>query len=315
MGKYKRIYLEIGVIICIALLCLLLCLLFIKPGEKVEVHFSPGGNIQNLIISKIDRAQEKVEVAMFAFTSKELAWALIRANNRGVKTRVILDGGFIENEFSKHSFLYDREVKVKINLNHLPIPGIGKSYGKMHNKFAVIDGKTVITGSYNWTASAEERNEENLLIFPCSPCLAKIYEKEFDKIWEGGALLSERRIKKTLQEYPVISASDIDSLKQNANKIVKVYGTVYSVYHSEGSNPYFLHFGPDPSFTAVIFSTAAEKFRQQGFDPHSYRGKEIELLGRVIDHPEYGLEMVLEDPSQIRLGEEKTSTQQYKDAA
>jgi hypothetical protein len=76
-----------------------------------------------------------------------------------------------------------------------------------------------------------------------------------------------------------------------------------------------LHFGPDPSFTAVIFSTAAEKFLQLGLDPHSYGGKEVELLGRVIDHPKYGLEMILEDPSQIRLREEKTSTQQYKDAA
>lgn len=312
MENYKRIYLGLGAIIGIVFLCFL----FVKSRDKVEVHFSPGGNIQNLIISRIDNAQKKIDVAMFAFTSKELAWALIRANNRGVETRVILDGGFIENEFSRHGFLHDRGVEVKVSLNHEPVPGVGKSYGKMHNKFAIIDGKTVITGSYNWTVSAEERNEENLLIFPCSFRLAKIYEKEFDKIWGNGVLLSEVRLKKTFPGFPVISASDIDSLKENAKKVVKVCGTVYSIYHSEGSNTYFLHFGPGGSFfTAVIFSTAAEKFLQLGFDPSSYRGKEVELLGRVIDHPKYGLEMILEDPSQIRLRKEKTRTKQDKDAA
>ncbi|MCD6353370.1 MAG: DUF1669 domain-containing protein [Proteobacteria bacterium] len=312
MEKYKRIYIETGVIVGIALLFIF----FIKPGEEVGVHFSPGGNIQSLIIEKIDSAQKKIDVAMFAFTSKKLAWALIRANNRGVKTRVILDGGFIENEYSQHGVLYDRGVEVKIDRDHRPVSGVGKSYGKMHNKFAVIDGKTVITGSYNWTASAEERNEENILIFSCSYHTAKSYEKEFNKIWGTGILLSESRLKKNLSDFPVISASDIDSIKKNAKKIVKVCGTVYSVYHSKGSNTYFLHLGSgSSSFNAVIFSSSAEKFLQMGLDPYNYQGKRVELFGRIIDHPKYGLEMILEDPSQIRPGNEKTITDKHKDAA
>ena len=52
-----------------------------------------------------------------------------------------------------------------------------------------------------------------------------------------------------------------------------------------------------------------------GLDPHNYQGKRVELFGRIIDHPKYGLEMILEDPSQIRPGNEKTITDKYKDAA
>lgn len=312
MAKYNRIYIEIVTIFVVVLLFIF----FIKHREEVGVHFSPGGNIQSLIIEKIDSAQEKIDVAMFAFTSRKLAWALIEAHKRGIKTRVILDGGFIENEFSQHLILNDRGVEVKIDRDHRSIFGLKKGYGKMHNKFAVIDGKTVITGSYNWTASAEERNEENLLIFPCSSPIAESYEKEFNKMWEGGIFLSERGIKKSFSDFPRISTSDRAKIKKNAKKIAKIYGTVSSVYHSKGSNTYFLHLGSGSSaFTAVIFSSSAEKFLKLGLDPHSYKGKKVELFGRIIDHPKYGLEMILENPSQINLENKKTITDKYKDAA
>jgi len=52
----------------------------------------------------------------------------------------------------------------------------------MHHKFMVIDGKIVVTGSYNWSYGAEERNDENLVVIS-SPDIAKLYEAEFNRIW------------------------------------------------------------------------------------------------------------------------------------
>jgi hypothetical protein len=296
--RNKKVYLGLAVIIGFVFFYFL----FVKPGEKVEVYFSPFGGIQDLIISKINSAQSKIDVAMYAFTNEELAFALVRANNRGIETRVILDGRFIENEFSKDEFLYDRGIRLKVNVNN--IPGTEINYGRMHHKFAIIDDKVVITGSYNWTSSAEKNNYENLLIFPDSRALVRIYEKEFKKLWERG--IHYRRIKESSLNFPIISALDLKNLKEHKKRMVKVRGTVNNVYHSKGSNTYFLHFGPDrSSFSAVIFSSTAKKFLDQGLDPRNYEGKKIEILGQVIDHPKYGLEMILKDPSQIMFMTER----------
>lgn len=296
--RNKKVYLVLAAIIGFVFFYFL----FIKPGEKVEVYFSPFGGIQDLIISKIDSAQSKIDVAMYAFTNEELAFALVRANNRGVETRVILDGKFIENEFSKDEFLHDRGIKLKVDVDH--IPGTEIDYGRMHHKFAIIDDKVVITGSYNWTSSAEKNNYENLLIFPDSRALVRIYEKEFEKLWEKG--IHYKNIKEDSFDFPIISALDLENLKEHERRMIKVRGTVNNVYLSERSNTYFLHFGSDRSyFSAVIFSSVAERFLDQGLDPRNYEGRKIEILGQVIDHPKYGLEMILKDPSQIMFITEK----------
>jgi phosphatidylserine/phosphatidylglycerophosphate/cardiolipin synthase-like enzyme len=52
----------------------------------------------------------------------------------------------------------------------------------MHHKFMVVDGGIVVTGSYNWSHAAEERNDENLIVI-LNPDIATLYEAEFDRIW------------------------------------------------------------------------------------------------------------------------------------
>jgi phosphatidylserine/phosphatidylglycerophosphate/cardiolipin synthase-like enzyme len=61
----------------------------------------------------------------------------------------------------------------------------GETRGIMHHKFAVIDRKVLITGSYNWSRSAETLNGENILIFQSAEPLAEEYRKEFEKLWRG----------------------------------------------------------------------------------------------------------------------------------
>jgi hypothetical protein len=103
-------------------------------------------------------------------------------------------------------------------------------------------------------------------------------------------------------ELPVIQASDLRKLRQLAGSEVRVRGRIYRVGHSARSNTYFLNFGPARSaLTGVIFSSAAELFERSRIDPLTYEGREVELTGEIKDDPRYGLEMILEDPQNIKV--------------
>ncbi|HWP60147.1 MAG TPA: hypothetical protein VNL14_19795 [Candidatus Acidoferrales bacterium] len=103
-------------------------------------------------------------------------------------------------------------------------------------------------------------------------------------------------------ELPLVQATDLRKLRQLAGTQARVRGRVYRVGHSARSNTYFLNFGPARgAFTGVIFASAAELFERRRINPLSYEGREVEIFGQIKDHPTYGLEMILEDPSSIRV--------------
>lgn len=124
------------------------------PSPKVEVRFSPNGEVASSIIRNIDAAHQKVWVQAFSFTSTPIVLALVRAQERGVDVEAILDRDNLKNEHSVLQALVDGNITVYID----------KSHAIAHNKVMVIDHATVITGSYNFTNSAEERNAENSLV-------------------------------------------------------------------------------------------------------------------------------------------------------
>lgn len=103
-------------------------------------------------------------------------------------------------------------------------------------------------------------------------------------------------------EVPVVQAREIEKIRTLAGSQARVRGRIYRVGHSTKSNTYFLNFGPSrSSFTGVIFSSALEAFEKRRLNPKRYEGREVELTGEVKNHPKYGLEMILEDPRQIKL--------------
>ncbi len=103
-------------------------------------------------------------------------------------------------------------------------------------------------------------------------------------------------------EGPLLEAREVEKIRARAGNQARVRGRVYRVGHSAKSNTYFLNFGPSrSSFTAVIFASALESFEKQKIRPATFEGKEIELTGEIKDHPKYGVEMILEDPSQIKI--------------
>ena len=137
-----------------------------------KVYFSPNGGFQEAIITEIKKAHKTIDVAMFALTSQEIAHALVEAKGRHVRIRITLNISQIKDPYSKCRILVHKGLNVKFHMG----PGL------MHDKFAVIDDHVVLTGSYNWTATAEKKNFENLLIIKDRDIAWK-YTRQFRHLW------------------------------------------------------------------------------------------------------------------------------------
>src|SRR3989304_3681812 len=150
----------------------------------VQACFSPPGKCSSLIIREIQQAKKELLVAVYAFTSDELATAVVQAKKRGLAVQVVIDRDFdAGNERSKGKFLEAQRVPVRLIAAIKPNPPV-KEAGLMHQKFAVLDRIAVLTGSYNWTHAAERLNDENLLFFRDAGPLAEEYRRIFWQLWE-----------------------------------------------------------------------------------------------------------------------------------
>ena len=130
----------------------------IKPytDNKLEIYFSKDGNIENVIIKNISKAEISIDIMMFAFTNKKIANALLKAKKRGVEVKIILDRvqNRYQRKYSVYNYLKDKGIDISLE----------NSKRKLHNKVMVIDEKIVITGSYNYTKQANLMNNENILV-------------------------------------------------------------------------------------------------------------------------------------------------------
>jgi phosphatidylserine/phosphatidylglycerophosphate/cardiolipin synthase-like enzyme len=143
--------------------------------EVLGVYFTPPAGAAQSIVKTIDASQSEVLVQAYGFTHNAIAQAIIRAHQRGVKVSVLLD------QKSDHT---NRYVVDLFNNAQVNIRQDGK-HAIAHNKVIVIDQSIVITGSFNFTNSAETRNAENFLILK-SASLAYRYKEEWLKHWAHG---------------------------------------------------------------------------------------------------------------------------------
>jgi phosphatidylserine/phosphatidylglycerophosphate/cardiolipin synthase-like enzyme len=143
-------------------------------ADPIRVLFSPEGGCQEAVVGEISKAQKTVDIAMYDLTNREISPELLKAKWNGIGIRVFLDKGEGNGRYSKGRYLMDHGIDVRFY----------KGTGLMHNKFAVIDDKVLITGSFNWTAGAERENQENLLIIT-DKNVARQYAQRFEMIWAG----------------------------------------------------------------------------------------------------------------------------------
>jgi phosphatidylserine/phosphatidylglycerophosphate/cardiolipin synthase-like enzyme len=123
-------------------------------STTIEVHFSPKGGCTDAVVSELEAAKSSVLVQAYSFTSTPIAKALVAAHRRGIDVRVILDKSQRSEKYSQVDFVAHAGVPTFIDDKH----------AIAHNKIMVIDGATVLTGSFNFTKHAEESNAENLLV-------------------------------------------------------------------------------------------------------------------------------------------------------
>jgi phosphatidylserine/phosphatidylglycerophosphate/cardiolipin synthase-like enzyme len=148
-------------------------------GTELRSYFSPtDAATRNAIVPLIDAAGETLDVAMFFFTSEEIADALLRARARGVELRVILDAEGAGSEYSQHRTLCEAGVALKIE----------NWGGKSHAKWVVADASSpasaaVVFGSMNFTRAGDNRNDENTL-YVKNAALASEFAAEFEREWQ-----------------------------------------------------------------------------------------------------------------------------------
>lgn len=121
---------------------------------KIDLCFTPPSNCARLITDVIDRARNTIHMQAYGLTHPEIINSLIKANERGVKVRVLLDRSNLTQKYSKIEELKQAGIEV----------GVDRVSGIAHNKIIIVDHHTTVTGSFNFTVSAAKRNVENVLI-------------------------------------------------------------------------------------------------------------------------------------------------------
>ena len=148
-----------------------------KPSTtEEEVFFSPKGGCTQAIIDNLNWAEKYIRVQAYSFTSKPIAEALIAAHKRGVDVKVLLDKSQLHGKGSKLDLLANAGVPVFID----------KKHAIAHNKVMIIDGVTVLTGSFNFSSAAEDKNAENLLVVR-----DKVVARKFRNNWNSHSRHSE----------------------------------------------------------------------------------------------------------------------------
>lgn len=143
-----------------------------KPAaaqDNIAVYFSPHGGCTEAIVEQLNAATKSIHIQAYSFTSAPIGRAILKARERGVAVTAVLDKSHRTEKYSAATLLSNGGAAVLIDDKH----------AIAHNKVILIDGKVIITGSFNFSKAAEESNAENLLIIRDKAELYEAYEKNF----------------------------------------------------------------------------------------------------------------------------------------
>ena len=143
-----------------------------STARVLGVFFTPPSGAGKALVHWIDDARQEVLVQAYGFTHNAIAQALLRAQQRGVRVAVLLDQKSSSTNRYVIDLLQSNQVALRFDGEH----------AIAHNKVMVIDQRIVVTGSFNFTNSADTRNAENLLVLE-SPALAARYQANWQSHW------------------------------------------------------------------------------------------------------------------------------------
>jgi phosphatidylserine/phosphatidylglycerophosphate/cardiolipin synthase-like enzyme len=150
--------------------------LFAATGT-VQVAFTPGDPVDEILVGVIGQARQQVLVKAFSFTHKRIARALVDAHRRGVRVEVLAD--------ERQDRQLDGSVLTDLARNGIPV-WLDAKRASAHNKVMIIDAGTpaavLVTGSYNFTYSAQRRNAENVLVMRGNVALAGAFVDNWQRL-------------------------------------------------------------------------------------------------------------------------------------
>jgi len=142
-------------------------------GTEIEVYFSPDDGVAGHIVDRITGAQESIRFLAYTFSADEIAGAMLARAQAGVTLAGVFEKAQVVAQNSSSEYEPLRLAGLDVWLDANP--------KNMHDKIILIDGMIVITGSYNFTVSAEEKNDENVMIIHNAEIAAQ-YQLEFQRI-------------------------------------------------------------------------------------------------------------------------------------
>jgi phosphatidylserine/phosphatidylglycerophosphate/cardiolipin synthase-like enzyme len=157
------------------LVLLSICLLQASfASGETEAVFSPERSIKEILLKEVESTTSTIDLAVREITFPEMAQGLLKAKDRGVKVRVIADSKRSKMKSSQITTLIHQGIPVKVLR--------GKDYGVMNHRFAILDSKKVVTGSFDWSEASEKWNYENIVIIRDGEVVAS-YQREFERLW------------------------------------------------------------------------------------------------------------------------------------
>ncbi len=136
---------------------------------SIRAYFSPNGGCTEAIIQQLNQAKTEILIQAYSFNSKPIARALIAAHKGGVSITAVLDKSNWTQKYSAATFLQNVGIPVYIDDKH----------AIAHNKIMIIEDRVVLTGSFNFSMAAENKNAENLLVIEDRPELTGAYRDNF----------------------------------------------------------------------------------------------------------------------------------------
>ena len=148
---------------------------YFKPKPIIcECYFFPNPSNEQRVVNMFRTCKKTLDIAIFTFTRDSIAQAILDAHQRGLKVRCIGDDG--------NSKVKGSDVRLLASVG-IPCKTDNNFRFHMHNKMAIIDNSVVITGSFNWTNQAINKNQDNILFIEDKD-IANQYTEYFNKIWE-----------------------------------------------------------------------------------------------------------------------------------
>lgn len=148
-----------------------------QAAVESRAYFSPGIACLEAIRLHLRRARKSADICVFTVSDDRISSEIVAAHERGVAVRLITDNDKEADAGSDVERLRDAGIPVAIDMTS----------AHMHHKFALVDGEWLLNGSFNWTRSASERNEENL-VATNDPVLLKDFQQCFDALWRALAV-------------------------------------------------------------------------------------------------------------------------------